>query len=96
MQVVSCRTLKAFFEWILNQRQGKGGRRLAGIQSASTLGTYWKVFRLVYERATGEKIEGKMNRHMHRVLKKLAKKYGLSMKKRDNVAMYIEDLAGVL
>ncbi|PVH68648.1 hypothetical protein DL98DRAFT_542250, partial [Cadophora sp. DSE1049] len=66
MQAVSRRTLKAFFEWILNQRQGKGGRRLAGIQSASTLGTYWKVFRLVYERATGEKIEGKMNRHMHR------------------------------
>ncbi|KAG9246656.1 hypothetical protein BJ878DRAFT_533103 [Calycina marina] len=94
MQAVSRRILKDFFEWILNQRQGKGGRRFAGIQSASTLGTYWKVFRLVYERATGEKIEGKMNRHMHRVLKKLAKKYGLSTKKRDNIAMYIEDLAG--
>jgi hypothetical protein len=67
MQAVSRRTLKAFFEWMLNQRQGKGGRRLAGIKSASTLGTYWKVFRLVYERARGEKIEGKMNRHMHRV-----------------------------
>lgn len=67
MQPVSCRTLKSFFERMLNQRQGKGGRRLAGIQSASTLGTYWKVFRLVYERATGEKIEGKINRHMHRV-----------------------------
>jgi hypothetical protein len=40
MQAVSRRTLKAFFEWMLNQRQGKGGRRLAGIQSASTLGTY--------------------------------------------------------
>ena len=67
MQAISRRTLKAFFEWTLNQRQGKGGRRLAGIQSASTLGTYWKVFRLVYEQANGEKIEGKMNRHMHRV-----------------------------
>ncbi|KAH9206209.1 hypothetical protein DL95DRAFT_438970 [Leptodontidium sp. 2 PMI_412] len=56
----------------------------------------WKVFRLVYERATREKIEGKMNRHMHRViLKKLAKKYRLLIKKRDNVAMYIEDLAGL-
>jgi len=96
IEAISRRTLKAFFEWILNQRQGKGGRRLAGIQSASTLGTYWKVFRLVYERANGEKIEGRMNRHMHRVLRKLAKKYGLSTKKRDNVAMYIEDLAGVL
>ena len=67
MQAISRRTLKAFFEWILNQRQGKGGRRLAGIKSASTLGTYWKVFRLVHERETGEKIGGKMNRHMHRV-----------------------------
>ncbi|CZR69582.1 uncharacterized protein PAC_19482 [Phialocephala subalpina] len=75
---------------------GKGGRRLAGIKSASTLGTYWKAFRLVYERANGEKIEGKMNRHMHRVLRKLAKKYRLTTKRRDNTAMYIEDLAGVL
>ncbi|KAF8849761.1 hypothetical protein BDZ45DRAFT_809712 [Acephala macrosclerotiorum] len=67
MQAISRRTLKTFFEWMLNQRQEKSERRLAGIQSASTLGTYWKVFRLVYERATGEKIEGKMNRHMHKL-----------------------------
>jgi hypothetical protein len=67
MQALSRRTLKAFFEWMLNQHEGKGGRRLAGIKSASTLGTYWKVFRLVHERATGEKIGGKMNRNMHRV-----------------------------
>ena len=67
IEAISRRTLKAFFEWMLNQRQGKGGRRLAGIKSASTLGTYWKVFRLVHERETGEKIGGKMNRHMHRV-----------------------------
>ena len=67
MQAISRRTLKAFFEWILNQRRGKGGRRLAGIKSASTLGTYWKVFRLVHEQATGEKIKGKINRNMHRV-----------------------------
>jgi hypothetical protein len=67
MQALPRRTLKAFFEWMLNQHEGKGGRRLAGIKSASTLGTYWKVFRLVYERVTGEKFRGKMNRHMHRV-----------------------------
>ncbi|KAH8663686.1 hypothetical protein BGZ60DRAFT_565713 [Tricladium varicosporioides] len=96
IQAISRRTLKAFFEWLLNQRQGKGGRRLAGIKSASTLGTYWKVFRLVHERATGEKINRKIDRYMHRVLRKLAKKYRLTTKKRDNVAMYIEDLAGVL
>ncbi|KAH8787515.1 C2H2 finger domain protein [Hyaloscypha sp. PMI_1271] len=96
MQALSYRTLKAFFEWMLNQRQGKGGRRLAGIKSASTLGTYWKVFRLVYERATREKIEGKLNRQMHRVLRKLAKKYHLSTKKREKTAMYVEDLAEYL
>jgi hypothetical protein len=67
MEAISRRTLKAFFEWMLNQRPGKGGRRLVGIKSASTLGTYWKVFRLVHERATGERIEAKMNRHMQRV-----------------------------
>jgi hypothetical protein len=33
---------------------------------------------------------------LSQVLRKLAKKYRLSTKKRDNVAMYIEDLAGVL
>jgi hypothetical protein len=67
MQAISPRTLKAFFDWMLNQRRGKGGRRLAGIKSANTLGTYWKVFRLVHERATSEKIQGKINRQIHRV-----------------------------
>jgi hypothetical protein len=67
MQAISHRTLKAFFDWMLNQRRGKDGRKLAGIKSANTLGTYWKVFRLVHERATGEKIKGKINRKMHRV-----------------------------
>lgn len=62
MQALSRRTLKAFFEWMLNQRQGKGERRLACIQSASTLGTYQKVFWLVYERVTGKKIEWEINR----------------------------------
>ncbi|KAH7364625.1 hypothetical protein BKA65DRAFT_491766, partial [Rhexocercosporidium sp. MPI-PUGE-AT-0058] len=75
---------------------GKGGRRLTDIKSASTLGTYWKVFRLVHERETEEKIKGKMNRHIHRVLKKLAKKYRLSTKKREKTAMYVEDLAEYL
>src|SRR5436190_23599087 len=67
MQAISRRTLKAFFDWMLNQRRGKDGRRLAGIKSANTLGTYWKVFQLVHERVTGEKIEGKINRKMHQV-----------------------------
>jgi hypothetical protein len=67
MQAISHRTLKAFFDWLLNQRRGKGGRRTKGVGSSDTLGTYWKVFRLVYERATDEKINGKTTRKMHRV-----------------------------
>ncbi|CAG8982679.1 hypothetical protein HYALB_00000958 [Hymenoscyphus albidus] len=96
MQAISLSTLRAFFDWMLNQRRGKGGRRLAGIKSANTLGTYWKVFRLVHEKAVGEKIEGKINRKMHRVLRKLVKEHGLTTEKREKTAMYIEDLAGVL
>ncbi|KAJ5066003.1 C2H2 finger domain protein [Bipolaris maydis] len=61
-----------------------------------SLGTYWKVFRLVYERATGVKLDGKMNRSMHKVLRKLAKKHDLKKIGRDKACMYVEDLAQVL
>lgn len=49
-------------------RRGKGGRRMRGTKHKSSLGTYWKLYRLVYERATGDKIKGKMNRDVHKVL----------------------------
>ncbi|KAG9229900.1 hypothetical protein BJ875DRAFT_507659 [Amylocarpus encephaloides] len=68
---------------ILNRQRGKGGRRL-------------KVFRLVYERATREKINRKMNRNIYRVLRKLAKKHRLTTKKREKTAMYVKDLAEYL
>jgi hypothetical protein len=67
IRAVTHRTLKPFFDWLLNQRRGAGGRRLKGVKSSESLGTYWKVFRLVYERATGEKVNGKTTRKMHRV-----------------------------
>jgi len=67
MHALSLRRLHTFFDWILNQRRGKGGRRLNGVKSANTLSTYWKVFRLVYESSTGVKIDSKVNRRMHRV-----------------------------
>ncbi|KAF1967816.1 hypothetical protein BU23DRAFT_583589 [Bimuria novae-zelandiae CBS 107.79] len=63
---VSVSTLYTFFDWLLSQRRGKGGRRRRGTKHASSLGTYWKVFCLVYERATGVKLDGKMNRSMHK------------------------------
>ncbi|CAI9635546.1 unnamed protein product [Alternaria burnsii] len=64
--------------------------------SASSLGTYWKVFRLVYERATGARLDGKISRSMHKVLRKLTKKHGLKKIGRDKACMYVEDLAQVL
>ncbi|KAI2479406.1 DUF3435 domain containing protein [Pyrenophora tritici-repentis] len=93
---VSVATLYTFFDWLLSQRQGKGGRKRRGTKLASSLGTYWKVFRLVYERATGVKLDGKMNRSMHKVLRKLAKKHDLKKIGRDKACMYVEDLARVL
>ncbi|TAQ84190.1 hypothetical protein B7494_g7492 [Chlorociboria aeruginascens] len=78
---------------MLNQRRGKGRRRLAGIVSQHARDIL-EGFRL--EQATREKIKGKVNRYIYQVLRKLAKKYRLTTRKRDNTTMYIEDLAGVL
>lgn len=60
--------LYSFFTWMLKQRRGKGGRRRRGTKISTSLSTYWKQYRLVYERATGEKLDPKMNRQMHRVI----------------------------
>jgi hypothetical protein len=54
---VSLHSLHSFFDWLLNQRRGKGGRRRRRTKVSSSLGTYWKVYRLVYERATGAKLD---------------------------------------
>jgi hypothetical protein len=65
---ISLRSLYNFFDWLLSQRRGKGGRKRRGTKLASSLGTYWKVFRLVYERAIGAKIDGETTRSMHKVM----------------------------
>jgi len=67
-KAVSTKVLYNFFDWLLNQKRGKGGRRMRGIKHKSSLGTYWKVYRLMYERATGDKIKGPLTRSMHKVL----------------------------
>jgi len=64
---VSLGSLYNFFDWLLGQKAGKNGRKKRGTKKSSSLGTYWKVFRLVYERATGAKLDAKLNRKMHRV-----------------------------
>lgn len=89
---VSWRDLRRFFNWSLKQVRGKGGRRLRGTRCASSLATDWKNFRLVYERETGEKLDAKCNRQMHKVLQRLAKKYGLSVQKREKTPMFVEEL----
>ncbi|KAI0410839.1 C2H2 finger domain protein [Xylaria grammica] len=91
-QHISIKLLYLFFDWRLNLTENKDGRKLRGIATRSSLGTYWKVFRLVYERATGDKLDAKLNRKMHRALRKLADKYSLSNKKREKRCMTIEDL----
>ena len=65
--MISLHSLYNFFDWLLGQCQGKGGRKCCGTKLASSLGTYWKVFQLVYERATGVKIGSKTTHSMHKV-----------------------------
>ncbi|KAL9084485.1 MAG: hypothetical protein Q9165_008058 [Trypethelium subeluteriae] len=96
LQSLSLNILESFFDWRLSQRIGKGGRRLRGTKIKNSLSTYWKVFRLVYERATDKKISGEITRGMHKVLRKLAQKHGLKSQGREKACMYIEDLTEVL
>ncbi|KAI9761204.1 MAG: hypothetical protein M1840_002004 [Geoglossum simile] len=91
---ISLCDINAFFDWLLNQRRGKGGRRVCSIRSANTLGIYWKVFRLIHERATGEKIRGEINWKIHRmfvvspqIIRKLVKKHKLTKGKHEKTAM---------
>ncbi|XP_044715065.1 uncharacterized protein HRG_11333 [Hirsutella rhossiliensis] len=86
------RLLYNFFDWSLNQKVGKDGRKRRGTRKSSSLSTYWKVFRLVFERATGDKLDPKLNRRMHKVLRDLSKKHDLSDQRRANRCMTIEDL----
>ena len=50
---ISIRVLYSFFDWSLNQKVGKDGRKKHRTTKKSSLGTYWNVFQLVFERARG-------------------------------------------
>ncbi|KAI1839461.1 hypothetical protein JX266_014328 [Neoarthrinium moseri] len=89
---ISVPVLYHFFDWSLNQKVGKAGRKKRGIKTRSALGTNWKILRLVFERATGSKLDAKINRRMHTVLSSLGNKYDLSGKKRANRCMTVDDL----
>ncbi|KAK7408613.1 hypothetical protein QQX98_009215 [Neonectria punicea] len=62
LESISLGLLASFFTWRLDLKTGKEDRRMKGIKTSSSLGTNWKVFRLVYERATGAKLDPKLNR----------------------------------
>lgn len=66
-KTVQAGLLYSFFDWLLLQKRGKDKRRRRSTKHKSSLGTYWKLYRLVYERATGQKLNGQMNRVIHRV-----------------------------
>jgi hypothetical protein len=64
---ISFRSFYNFFDWFLSQRQGKGRKKQYRTKLASSLGIYWKVFRLVYKQATGAKIDSKTNCNIYKV-----------------------------
>jgi hypothetical protein len=65
-QKVSLTVLYSFFDWLLNQKRTLDRRIMRRTKHKSSLGIYWKVYQLVYERATGQKINGPLNRGMHK------------------------------
>lgn len=65
-QRIDVHKLYAFFNWVLNQRRGKDGRRRQGLKYRSSLETYWKIFRLVYEREMQEKISRETSRRINK------------------------------
>ena len=64
---VTMAKLYKFFDWRLNQKIGKGGRKKKGTKKESSLETAWKCFRLVYERAMGKKLDATLGRRMKKV-----------------------------
>lgn len=61
-QKLSITILYIFLNQALNLRRGKNRRRLPRIKRKSLLETFQKVFRLVFERVTLEKIGSQINR----------------------------------
>lgn len=57
-RIASQRDLYKFFNWWLKQTRGKNGRRLRGTKCASSLGTDWKLFRLVHQQAQERRLTG--------------------------------------
>ena len=57
-------TLYTFFDWLLIQREGKEEENAGGLRSLVPLVRTGRFTGLVYERATGFKLDGRINRSM--------------------------------
>ncbi|OJD11104.1 hypothetical protein AJ78_08054 [Emergomyces pasteurianus Ep9510] len=96
-QRMNVKKLYTFFSWVLNQRHDKGGRRCQRLKYQSSLETYWKIFRLVYEREMKEKIDQEISlRVIKNVIPKLARLYRLKKGRRKKSVVYLNDLVKVV
>ncbi|EKG09599.1 hypothetical protein MPH_13344 [Macrophomina phaseolina MS6] len=86
---IDTRLLHNFFFWLLSYRK-------TTLRAKGTLETYWKVFCLVRERKVGFKLDKLIIRQTQGVLQRLVKDFKLQTKKREKVAMHVEDLFEVL
>jgi len=87
--------LSSFFRWKLDQKHGKDGRKLRGTRLSSSLTTYWKLFLLVYERATTRSTDSRIVCRMHQVLRDVAKDYELNHSPQEKPLMDVEDVREV-
>ncbi|PGG95045.1 hypothetical protein AJ79_10301 [Helicocarpus griseus UAMH5409] len=87
-QQMDVKKLYTFFDWVLNQRRGKDGRRRQGLKY---------IFRLVYEREMHEKIDRETSKRVIKnVIPKLAKLYHLKKGHRKKSVVYLDDLINVV
>lgn len=71
-QQLNYRVLYTFFYWMLNQRRGKEGRRRQGIKYRSSLITYWKNFRTVYELKMEKKVDKETSRLINKCVRPIS------------------------
>ncbi|KAK8013600.1 hypothetical protein PG991_009193 [Apiospora marii] len=90
---IEIRTVVHFMHWHMNQKLDLKGHTKRGMHKKSSLVTFWRTFRITFQRAMfyniGRHIDGA---HVHNAIRDLAKQYRLSHKKRDNSPLTVEDL----
>ncbi|KAF2012894.1 hypothetical protein BU24DRAFT_425506 [Aaosphaeria arxii CBS 175.79] len=95
MKSLTVGDVASFFQWKLDQRKGKGGRKLRGIKNASSLKTYRKQFLQVHRRITGKDMDSELVGQTRMVLSDLARDSKLDQTPREKAAMDIFDVREV-